>query len=232
MILAAHQPQYLAYTGYFDKIDQADVFILLYTVQYKKNEWINRNRLKGPNGVQFITVPISFKFGDPVKDVTIADKVPWRKKHLQTVRTCYGKAHFLSSFISLLERVFTGGDEYLGSLNIRLIREIVDLLGISTTIEVASNLPPMPEHPDRRLIALCRHFDCDTYLAGAGGRDYMDLSIWEQSGVKVVFQRFEEPIRSQLFGEFIPNLSIADLYMNEGDGSLNLLRRARKTCLD
>lgn len=226
MILAAHQPQYLAYTGYFSKIDQADVFILLDTVQYKKNEWINRNRLKGPNGVQFITVPVSFKFGDRIKDVVIADKVLWRKKHLQTIRTCYGKAPFISSFIPLMESMFAEDDEYLGFLNIRLIREIAGLLGISTTIETASELPPMPDHPDRRLIALCQHFNCDTYLAGAGGKDYMDLSIWEKSGVDVVFQRFEEPSRRQLFGDFIPNLSIIDLYMNEGGGCLNLLRQA------
>ena len=79
MILAAHQPQYLAYTGYFDKLDQADVFILLDTVQYKKNEWINRNRIKTPNGPLFVTVPVSFNFGDAIKDVSVALEVDAEK---------------------------------------------------------------------------------------------------------------------------------------------------------
>lgn len=232
MILSAHQPQYLAYTGYFDKIDQADIFVLLDTVQYKKNEWINRNRLKTPNGAQFITVPVSFKFGDAIKDVAIALNIPWQKKHLQTIRTYYSKTPYFDTFFETLENVLQQNFEFLGELNIKLIREISSLLGIDTCLEVSSKLPEMLVEPDLRLISLCKHFACNTYLAGAGGKDYMNLSVWEEHGVKVVFQRFEESERSQLFGDFIPNLSIADLFMNEGGQSTKILRQARKTCLD
>ena len=226
MLLAAHQPQYLAYTGYFAKIDRADIFILLDTVQYKKNEWQNRNRLKGPNGVQFITVPVSFKFGDTIDRIRIQNRQPWRKKHLATVKTCYAKAPHFGSFFQWYEELLERKWTLLGELNIAAVRGMMTLLGITTDTAVASELPPMPEHPDQRLIELCRHFGCDTYLAGAGGQKYMDLSIWRDSGVEVKFQRFYEPARNQLFGEFEPNLSAADLYMNEGPRSLEILRAA------
>lgn len=227
MVLSAHQPQYLAYTGYFDKMDRADIFILLDTVQYKKNEWINRNRIKGANGVQFITVPVSHKFGDKIDEVSIAQNVPWRKKHLQTIRTCYAKAPYFGDFFGMMEEILNFDWSSLSQLNIKLIESAVEALGITTRIEAASGLPSAPEHPDRRLIALCRHFNCDVYLAGAGGKEYMELPIWEEAGIEVVFHEFIEPVRRQLFGEFEPNLSIIDLLMNEGQGSMGLLRGAR-----
>ncbi|MBL7190504.1 WbqC family protein [bacterium] len=225
MLLAAHQPQYLAYTGYFAKIDRADKFVLLDTVQFKKNEWQNRNRIKGPNGVQFITVPVSFNFGDTIKNVTIPEKEKWRKKHLMTVKTCYSKAPFFNEFYSWFEESLSQEWVRLGDLNNHTVTGLMKLLGISTEVFIASELPEMPEHPDRRLIGLCKYLGCDTYLAGEGGGDYMDLNIWKDSGINVVFQRFREPVRKQLFGDFEPNLSAADLYMNEGNNSLDLLRR-------
>ena len=232
MILAAHQPQYLAYTGYFDKLDQADVFILLDTVQYKKNEWINRNRIKTPNGPLFITVPVSFSFGDAVSDVKLIPHNPWRKKHLQSIRTYYGKAEYFREYIALFQQTIWDEFETLGQLNNAFVKAAAGWLGIETQLGIASALPEMPEQPDQRLIGLAKHFGCDTYLAGAGGRDYMDKSIWDNSGIKVKFQHFEEPERKQLKGDFEPNLSIIDLLMNEGDDSLKLLRGARKDSLD
>jgi hypothetical protein len=231
MILSAHQPQYLAYTGYFAKMAQADIFILLDTVQFKKNEWINRNRLKGPNGVQFITVPVSFKFGEAIREVKIANHIPWRKNHLQTIRSCYGKAPYFHILFPVLQELIAQDCDNLSWLNIQLVRRMAKILGIKTKIIVASELPSMPDNPDLRLLEICRHFNCDIYLAGAGGRDYMELSIWENSGVKVIFQQFMEPPRKQLFGEFVPNLSIVDLYMNEGEKSLEILRRAGENCI-
>ena len=232
MILAAHQPQYLAYTGYFDKMDQSDIFVLLDTVQYKKNEWINRNRIKTKDGPLYITVPVSFNFGDPIKDVIIPANNPWKKKHLKTLQTYYSKTDFFQSFLDILEEFYSGNYTRMGELNCKLVKAIAQKLGITTKIYIASDLPDMPEHPDRRLIALCKHFACQTYLAGSGGKDYMTRDEWSGSGINVAFHSFTEQPRRQLHGEFVPNLSIADLYMNEGDRSMNLLRDNRQNCLE
>jgi len=101
VICAIHQPQYLPWLGYFDKIDRADVFVLLDTVQYKKNEWQNRNRIKTATGAQWLTVPVCYHYPELIKDVTINNRERWAHKHQQALRTNYAKApywEYLTSF--------------------------------------------------------------------------------------------------------------------------------------
>ena len=92
MIVAIHQPQFMPWLGYFDKMDQAAYFVLLDNVQYKKNEWQNRNRIKSPQGPQWLTVPVQFKFPALITEVGIKTSDPWRRKHLQALKTNYSKA--------------------------------------------------------------------------------------------------------------------------------------------
>jgi hypothetical protein len=82
----------------------------------------------------------------------------------------------------------------------------------------------MPEQADERLIALCRHFGCSTYLAGAGGRDYMNLDAWRAAGIAVEFQDFRHPLYRQCHPGFEANLSALDVLFNEGPGAARLWR--------
>jgi len=111
VICAIHQPQYLPWLGYFDKIDRADVFVLLDTVQYKKNEWQNRNRIKTATGAQWLTVPVCYHYPELIKDVTINNRERWAHKHQQALRTNYAKApywEYLTSFWHQLWEVNVG----------------------------------------------------------------------------------------------------------------------------
>ena len=92
MIVAVHQPQYLPWIGYFHKIDQADVFVLLDTVQFKKNEWQNRNRIKTAQGPQWLTVPVGYKYPQLINEVAINNTVRWQHKQRQAILTNYRKA--------------------------------------------------------------------------------------------------------------------------------------------
>ena len=92
MKVAIHQPQYLPWLGFFDKMDQADVFVLLDDVQYKKNEWQNRNKIRTSETWQWLTVPIIGKFGQMIKDVKINDLEPWRAKHIKAIEYNYSHA--------------------------------------------------------------------------------------------------------------------------------------------
>jgi hypothetical protein len=109
-------------------------------------------------------------------------------------------------------------------LNIEIVKRLATLLGIDTPIYVACELGDFPQDPDERLIAITKHFGSDTYLAGAGGREYMDLEIYSTSGIKVLFQDFQHPVYSQLFGGFEPLMSVIDLIFNHGDKSLMIIR--------
>jgi len=226
-MLAAHQPQFAPWLGFFDKLDRADVFVLLDNVQYKKNEWQNRNRIKGAAGPQWLTVPVSGRFGQEIRELDIAQQDTWPTRHLKTLRTCYSRApHFTETF-SRYERIACRGWEKLSDLNVQLLLDLVVQLELDTKILLASELGPLPDHRDERLVELCRKCGARTYLAGAGGRGYMELERYEGAGVRVVFQDYQHPAYPQLFGDFTPNLSILDLLFNCGPTSTEVLRRGR-----
>jgi hypothetical protein len=224
MIVAVHQPQYLPWLGYFDKIASADVFVLLDNVQYKKNEWQNRNRIKTAAGPQWLTVPVTYRFGQRINEVLINNRESWQKRQKQTIITNYRKSPHWQELSTALEEIFVRPWEGLADLNIFVVRRLVEILGVSTPIHVASELPAFPEDPDERLIGIAKHFGADAYLAGSGGHNYMNLDKFEQNGVKVLFQDYRHPVYRQLFEGFEPFLSVVDLIFNHGKESLRILR--------
>jgi len=224
MLIAVHQPQYLPWLGYFHKIDRADRFVLLDNVQFKKNEWQNRNRIKTAQGWQWLTVPVKYKFSQKIHEVEINPDVPWQRKHRQAILTNYGKAAHGAYLDALFEDLFSRSWHSISRLNIHLVKSLARILGIDTPIFIASELGDFPSDPDERLIALTRHFGADQYLAGRGGRDYMNLEKYKEKGVSVVFQDFNHPEYGQLFGDFQPNMSVIDLLLNHGEQSLSLIR--------
>ncbi len=224
MIVAVHQPQYLPWLGYFDKIDRADVFVLLDTVQYKKNEWQNRNRIKAADGWQWLTVPVTYKFPQRINEVRINNRERWQHQQRQTILSNYRKAPYWEGLASFLEEILTPTWECLAPLNIFVVKRLAEILGIATPLYVASELPAFPEDPDERLIAITKHFGAETYLAGSGGQDYMDLDRYAQNGIEVRFQEYHHPVYEQRFGAFEPFVSVLDLLFNHGRESLRILR--------
>ncbi len=224
MIVAIHQPQYLPWLGYFHKILRADVFVLLDTVQFKKNEWQNRNRIKTAQGWQWLTVPVSYKYPQLIGQVTITNKVKWQHKQRQAILSNYKKAGYYHYMDDLFDGIFSRTWELISELNVSVVKGLAGVLGIDTPIYVASEVGEFPENPDERLIAIVKHFKGNTYLAGSGGRGYMELQKYEKHGIEVIFQDYRHPEYEQLFGDFEANMSVIDLILNHGDGSLDILR--------
>lgn len=224
MVVAAHQPQYLPWLGYFHKIDRADIFVLLDTVQFKKNEWQNRNKIKAAQGWQWLTVPVLYRYPQLINEVTLNNRVKWQHKQRQAILSNYKKAPYYEKLEEFFEDIFSSSWQFISQLNIEAVKRLTKILGIDKPLYVASELGQLPQDPDERLIAITKHFGSDTYLAGAGGRGYMDLDKYSQSGIKVIFQDFKHPVYDQLFGEFEPFMSVIDLIYNHGDKSLMILR--------
>ncbi len=224
MIVAAHQPQYLPWLGYFDKIYRSDIFVLLDNVQFKKNEWQNRNRIKTAQGAQWLTVPVSYKFPQLINQVEINNKDKWQHRQRQAIISNYKKASHWYLLEKFFEEIFSSKWQYISQLNIHVVKKLAELLGITRSLYVASELGEFPEDPDDRLIALTKHFDADTYLAGGGGREYMNMEKYAESGIEVIFQEYEHPVYDQLFGDFKPFMSVVDLIYNHGQASLEILR--------
>lgn len=226
MILAIHQPQYMPWLGYFHKMACADRFVFLDDVQFKKNEWQHRNRIRGQNGPQWISVPTHYRFPQKILEVRVLNERNWKREHLNALRTCYGRAPFFNNYAPELETFFAKEYETVDILNADSVRLLNRWLGITTPIEISSQYR-FPGESTERLVNICRHFGADTYLAGVGGKDYMDLSLFQSAGIRVVFQQFSCPCYSQHCcqgsGEFISSLSALDLVFNHGPQSHSIL---------
>ena len=138
--LAAHQPQYLPWLGFFDKVAQADVFVLLDNVQFKKNEWQNRNRIKGATGPQWITVPVQHRFPQTIAEVEVRDTEPWRRKHLRALDSNYRRAAHFEEVMAPIAAILEQPQTQLAPLNIELVRRLMQQLGIETTMVLGSEV--------------------------------------------------------------------------------------------
>jgi len=226
MIVAIHQPQYLPWLGYFDKMLKADVFCYLDTVQYKKNEWQNRNRIRTAQGWQWLTVPVRYRYPQKIGEVGIDNTTRWRHKHLQALITHYRRAPHFERTISVFEEIYARRWESIAELNLGVIRRLREMLGIGDKPDARASTLDCSEEPTDRLIDICRALGADTYLAGAGGAAYMDLARFEQRGVRVIFQKFEHPVYPQVYAGFEPRLSTVDLVFNCGPESAAVIRKA------
>jgi hypothetical protein len=227
MIVAAHQPQFLPWLGYFDKMLRADIFVLIDDVQFKKNEWQNRNRIKTSQGWQWLTVPVKYKYPQVIREVLINNGPNWQRKHRQALESNYRKAPYYQFVEEFFEEVYSRSWDLISELNISVVRKLARLLGIKTPVFVSSRLGKFPPDRDSRLIAITKHFGGDTYLAGGGGRQYMDLEKYKENGLQVLFQDYRHPVYRQLFGRFEPFMSVIDLFLNHGNESLSTLRGNR-----
>ncbi|HHT9137228.1 MAG TPA: WbqC family protein [Candidatus Wunengus sp. YC60] len=223
MIVAIHQPQYLPWIGYFDKLDRADVFVLLDNVQYKKNEWQNRNRIRTSQGWQWITVPVLYNYPEKINSVKINNTIYWRRKHLNALVYNYSKAPFFKEHQSFFEETFSNHWEYLVEINVHIIKYLNRALGINKEIVLASRLS-LSEEPTRRLVDICKHVQADTYLSGKDGAKYMNFDAFAQADIQVIFQDFHHPAYSQLHEPFETFMSVIDLLFNHGHRSMEIIR--------
>ena len=215
MILSAHQPAYLPWLGYFDKIARADMFVFLDTVQYEKNSFINRNRIKTPQGVAWLTIPVRTKghTGANLRTTQIDESQPWRARHLRTIELSYRRAARFDERFPRLDALIDSQDLTLADYCHRQLQFWLRELAIDTPVIRASTLPEMGVKSDL-VLDLCRHFGADRYLSGAMGRDYLVQPDFDAEGVRIEYQDFVPQPYHQLWGAFVPGLSVLDRWLN------------------
>jgi hypothetical protein len=232
MNLAIHQPQFMPWSGYFHKMAWCDTFVLLDNVQFKKNEWQHRNRIKGPNGPQWLSVPNTYKFPQMVNEVGVADDHQWRIKHLRSIENNYRRSAFFKEYFPRFEAFYAKELYTLCEYSIASITLLAECLGITTPLITASEFT-VEGASTERLLNICRHLGADTYLAGAGGKGYMNMDLFAASGITVAFQEYTPPRYPQLFcktdGDFVAGLSVIDLLFNCGPDSYAVLMKGGET---
>lgn len=224
MKVAIHQPHYLPWLGYIAKWAAADVFVLLDTVQFEKNGWQNRNRLKTHDGPQWLTVPVRARLGTPIRDVPVDAGQPWPRRHLATIEQAYAKSPCLDRYRDTLRDFYERSWTQLGALCAANAACLAGALGVRTPVRLASELDVATSGATARLVDLCRAVGGTTYLAGADGAKYVDRAAFAAAGITVLQQRYEHPEYRQLHGPFVPFLSALDILLMHGEDALPLLR--------
>jgi len=219
------QPGYLPWLGFFEQLYRSDVFVMYDDVQYDKQSWRNRNRIKTASGVQWITVPVLSKFRDApcICDVRIDNKINWRKKHLRAIQLNYAKAPYYKKYIDIFEEAYLREWEYLVDVDLYFIEQLANCLGMNDKYIARSSSLNIQGDRLERLVQICQLFQADIFYEGAAGRNYVDEDYFRQHGISVQYQDYQHPVYSQLYGEFIPYLSVIDLLFNHGEDSLNIL---------
>jgi len=223
MLVTIHQPNYLPWPGFFNKWMQSDAFVILDTVQFHKNDWQNRNRIKSINGASWLSVPVHFHFPDAISEVQIAD-MNWAKKQMSSIRQSYAKAPFFAAYWPEIEAILSAQWRSLRDMNMALIRLLGRMLGCHAPLYMASDLPVTEQDPTMRLIALCRLLQADGYLSGSEGRNYLLQHRFREHDIALWFQHATAPVYPQLHGDFIPYLSVIDLLFNVGDEATKTVR--------
>jgi WbqC-like protein family len=220
MTIAIHQPNYLPYLGFFDKMLKADHFIILDDAQFSKGDFHNRNRINTIAGPKWLTIPVKGTFM-PIKDVVINKKnmfsgMKWFEYHLKLINDNYFKTKFFKVLFYQLEEIYKKEFEKLLEINLALIFLLKKLFEIKTPVSLSSELG-IKSSATQRLIDICNYFSAKTYLSGKAGPNYMDLNLFEKNNISVLIQNFSHPVYEQGFNHFEKNLSSIDAFFNAGN---------------
>jgi len=219
MIVSIHQPQYLPWLPYFQKIDESDLFILLDTVDFQKNGLQNRNQIKTAQGTHWLTVPVRQSLGQKIQDVKIDNSINWRRKHWQTILMSYRKASAFNLYEEELESILSREWELLSELNFELMTLMLRYLNIQTPILKSSKMKAKGSASEL-VLNLCKEVGAKQYLSGTGGKNYLEHDIFDKADIEISYQSLVYPnTYKQTFPkiDFINNLSALDIILNCGD---------------
>jgi hypothetical protein len=186
--------------------------------------WISRNRFKSHQGALWITVPV-WKKGlglQKITEVRICHEGRWAKKHLESLKSAYRKAPYLSEHLDVLEEMFSEKKETLMDLNLAAIRYLMRALAIKTELVLLSDLD-ICSTGNRRLVDLCTKLGASQFMAQGPAKKFLDEKSFQDAGIEIVYVNPPVPIYPQLWGEFIANLSAFDLVLNCGPKAIDIL---------
>lgn len=225
MIVSIHQPAYLPWLGYFHKIMLSDVFVYFDTTQFEKNSFINRNKIKTPNGSIWLTVPLKTKghFHKEIRQIEIANQ-DWREKHWKAIEMNYKKANYWPQYADQLRELYKKEYNNIASLCYDQLILFLSWLNIKTKVIRSSELKPRQSKKLDLVLDILKEVKASSYISGVLGRDYIDLQRFKDKNIKLYYQSYEHPTYHQLWGgKFQKYMSVVDLLFNEGEKSLEII---------
>jgi len=218
MIIAILQPGFMPWLGFFEQMHVADKFIYYDDVQYTRKDWRNRNRLKSPLGVKMVSVPVrkpaSGRRNLMIREAEINYDHPWQIDLISKIENWYGKAQFYSAIYPELRKIILKKWKFLIDLDVALIDFFRQILGIHTPCYYSSDIKEKSTEKNNRIIDICRFHDADILYDGKSARDFIDMDMFMENGISVVFQDYSHPVYPQIWDGFDSHLSVLDLLMN------------------
>jgi hypothetical protein len=219
MKAAIVQSNYLPWKGHFDIIQEVDVYVFLEDVQYTKNDWRNRNKIKTPFGVKWITVPVKGRIQKKIYEVEIANSINWIEKQKRQIEASYFRAQFYESFKDEIFEIFLKNFTTLSELNIFAIKKISKLLGIDAKFLNSRDFVTAGKRDDK-LLEICQQLGADSYLSGPAAKNYIKSEKFSKQKIELIYKDYSGyPEYPQLWGRFDHNVSIIDLIFNCGEKS-------------
>ncbi len=226
-IVSAYQPYFAPYAGFFEKAIRSHVMVLMDDVQFPRGRsWLTRNRFKNDQGTLWLTIPV-WKKGlglQKVKDVRICREGRWASKHLASLMTAYKNAPFLEDHQSFVNEIFSDRYSFLLDLNLEIIHYVLKQLESQTELVLLSSLKVSSKEPQLS-VDICKEMGATRFLAQSSAKKYLDPQRFRQEGIELTFFNPRSPVYPQLWGEFLPNLSILDMIFNCGPKAAAILKR-------
>lgn len=218
------QSNYIPWRGYFDFINQVDLFIVYDDQQFTKRDWRSRNKIKGLSGLRWLTVPVRYSQSSKqsIENTYIDYSLRWQNSHLNKFRNYYAKAPFLYDALNILESCFAYNDPTISNLNVRLTKAICEYLQINTQIRMSSEYE-VAGSKTLRLISLLKKADATSYLSGPTAKTYLDERLFADNSIILEYKTYDYSPYQQLWGEFVGEVTILDLIANCGPTSVRYL---------
>jgi hypothetical protein len=237
------QPMYLPWMGYFGMIKQADIFVFYDDVQFNRDSWQQRNRIKIPEDsgqTEWLKIPVIENFGQDIKSVQVDRDREWKQEHLSTIKSAYGpkstpygstSAPFFDDYIPVFEEVYDNDWQSLRAVNTHLIKKISKRLEITDVDFYFSSDFDISGSGTDKIIRTLQCVDADEYISGPGAKDYLDINQFVESGISLYWHEFNHPTYDQLYGDFISHLSVIDALFNMGEKTPSLIQTGEKNAL-
>ena len=219
-VVAIHQPNYIPYLGFFDKMKKADIFVIYDDAQFSKEDFQHRNKIRIFHGWKWLTVPVEKKL-IPINRIRIRNEltakgIKWSEAHLKDIKDNYKNTPYYNIYKNDLEAIYKNSYDKLIDLNMEMINFLKSAFDIRTKLIFSSKLG-IHSKSTQHLVQIVEALGGDVYLSGPIGRNYLDISLFENIGINVKFQQFQHPYYKQQYEGFIYNMSAIDVLLNVGN---------------
>jgi len=221
--IAVLQPSYLPWLGFFEQMMSVDTFVFYDDVQYTKNDWRNRNRIKTKDGFLWLTIPVKGSTSLQIREVRIDNNQNWQEKHQKTLVQLYSKAPYFEEVLVLFEPLWNKKYEFLLDAVVDSITIITEYLNIETKIIFSSEIK-VSGNKNEKLINICKTLGASEYYSGLAAQNYLDNELFNRNGINIAFQHYQHPLYPQMHGNFVSHLSIIDLLFNCGKKSRQMIK--------